>query len=122
MRRNKGKIRDGLQLITPLEDGEDYLIDPDKAPKYRVPKPACTAPSGGNRRRRRKKQASDVSEKSPDSQLSTENVATTADQESTALPKYSDEDLDVQDAILESHKDNVTVQKDVRRNPSKETE
>ena len=120
-RRTTAQILKSLQLITPLEEGENFLIDPEKAPKFRVPKPARTEPSEGSRRRR-KKRAGNVSEKSPDSLCYTESVAMTDDQNSIALPKDSDEELDIQNAILESHKEHAAVQKDAGRNPSEETE
>ena len=45
-----------MQLISTLEDAE-LNMDPERAPKYRVPKSAYTAPSKGSRRWRRLQKA-----------------------------------------------------------------
>ena len=67
-RRNLKKTLDGLQLITPLEDAEFHL-DPERAPKYRVPKSAYTAPSEGSRRWHRRQQAGRIANKPSGEQL-----------------------------------------------------
>ena len=100
--RTRLKSESGKQLIVPLEP-EHWLLDIDKIPDYRIPRPAHLPKTEGSRRYKRQlnknKQLSGQAIEDPDA-----------------------EDKELQGAMLESYRDSRDSERKFRRGPSEETE
>ena len=102
LHRTKLKSKVAKQLIVPLEP-EHWLLDIDKIPDYRIPRPAHLPKTEGSRSYMRQlnkmKRSSVQAVEDPDA-----------------------EDKELQGAMLESYRDSRDSESKFRRGPSEETE